>query len=116
MTEYRVGDKIRVTDTREEGVIRLVEGDRLRFIDGSSVSLTTGCGGTWTRTIEVIERAPDPWQAGDIALSTTAANHVIRQADGAWVNQYGNQTELTDDLLARYGWTAVVRGGKRVTP
>jgi hypothetical protein len=105
-----VGDKIRVTDIFE-GTVTEVH-DRTIRVDGSSVALPApDKDHPWTRTIEVIERAPVPWQAGDIARAPGGVQ--VRQESGRWLNAEGKITS-TDDAHADVYWTPVVRGGKRV--
>lgn len=113
MTEYRVGDKIRVTDV-VEGTVEAVEDGWMR-VAGQGVYRISGAPFNHTRltrTIEVTERAPDPWQAGDIAHNSLRDVRV-RQADGSWCNESGGVVHDSDDF-ANVHYTPVVRGGKRV--
>ncbi len=125
VVEYRAGDKIRVTDVTE-GVVSGVETDsagRVAIVklEGRPGSRYNVQGDPveprrFTRTIEVIERAPDPWQAGDIIKSATG-HFGCRQADGSWLDQYGGVMAWTDESAETNQYIiTVVRGGKRVAP
>ncbi len=113
MNEYRVGDKIRVTDVRDATVVGVDNAGYVYVDDQEYLNPKCAHKLKWTRTIEVVERAPVPWQAGDIARHPVTGNPVIRQADEVWINTMGQTTALTDGDIGTF--KPIVRGGKRVT-
>lgn len=110
VTEYRKGDKIRVVDVLE-GIVTDVREDAIDVDNQQCVHFDVSQ--KWIRTIEIIDPAPAPWQAGDIL--DVSGSLVVRQADGVWVNRYGDTLGLKDEHVENNGAViAVVRGGKRV--
>ncbi len=64
MTEYQVGDKVRVTDVRDATVVGVDNAGYVYVGDNEYLNPKCAHKLKWTRTIEVIERAPGDCQCG----------------------------------------------------
>lgn len=118
------GDTVAITDTTGgvvESVFYAYDGVRFKIAGYPTAFQTAECHARgsrnpsgWTRTIEVIERAPVPWQAGDIARHRDGSTR-IRQTNEEWFRPDGSR-DCCSDQYADSNYEPIVRGGKRVTP
>lgn len=106
----KVGDRVRLV---HEGVVTGTSGfgtGRALLIDGGARILGKG------ETVEILERAPEPYIRGTVALyDTTGSLPLIRGVDGAWRNHGGAIAEgVTDKRVRTSGEYKVIHEPKPI--
>lgn len=106
----KVGDRVRLV---HEGVVTDISGrdsGRTLLIDGHARILGKG------ETVEILERAPQPYIRGTVALfKTSGALPLIRGTDGAWRNHGGEIAEgVTDKRVRTSGEYKVIHEPKPI--
>lgn len=113
----KVGDRIRLTQVLE-GTVTLVSetGGVVLDSNGPAWALAPHTFHGWTRTAEILERAPEPlpaWIEGDLVEWEDDAPRRLRRrdAEGGWFDSAGLRRHNDRDLHTPEDYRVIVRGG-----